>query len=103
MIAEKEKANLAVSILDKFAPYMDRSTDLFQEMGGMITQFGLLVEAFADLPEDKKPVFMNFIRHLNQYIENASANYNDLRGFYSFMVQTTNGLIIEYKNAIGLE
>ena len=103
MIASKEKANLIVEIMGKFAPYMDKSTDQYQDMGTMITGFGMLVESFSDLPEDKKPAFINFIRQFNQYIEQASANYAELRNFYSFMVVSTNELITEYKNAIGME
>lgn len=103
MIAEKEKAQLMVDILDKFAPYMDKSTDLFHSMGGMISSFGALVESFSDLPEEKRAAFMGFIRVFNQYIELNTANYNDLRGFYSFMTSSTNVIIAQYKAAIGAE
>jgi hypothetical protein len=103
MIAEKEKAHLCVQVLEKFAPYMDNSTDLFKKMGEMISNFGLLVESFSELPEDKKKEFMNFIRVFNNYIEHASSNYNDLRGFYSFMTVTTNTSIAEFRTAIGAE
>ncbi len=103
MIAEKEKAHLCVQIIEKFAPHMDDSTDLFKQMGEMITGFGLLVESFSELPEDKKIIFMNFIRLFNNYIEHASTNYNDLRGFYSFMTVTTNTSISAFRTAIGVE
>lgn len=103
MIAEMEKAQLMVQILDKFAPYMDQSTDLFHNMGGMISSFGALVESFSDLPEEKRTAFMSFIRVFNQYIEQNAANYNDLRGFYSYMTSSTNIIIAEYRAAIGAE
>lgn len=102
MIAEKEKAQLAVQVIEKFAPYMDHSTEQFHMMGLMITQFGSLVESFADLPEEKKKAFMVFIKVFNDYIETASANHNELRSYYSFMTQTTNTLIAEFKMAIGV-
>ena len=103
MIAQKEKAQLVVDVLEKFAPYMDQSTDLFQKMGVLITHFGSLVESFAELPDDKKLEFMNFIRTFNTYIEHASTNYSDLRNFYSYMTRTTNVVIQEYKAAIGVD
>ncbi len=102
MIAEKEKAQLAVEVIEKFAPYMDHSTEQFHIMGLMITQFGTLIESFADLPDDKKKEFMAFIKVFNDYIETASGNHNELRSFYSFMTQTTNTLIAEFKIAIGV-
>ena len=102
MIGEKEKAQLAVQVIEKFAPYMDHSTEQFHIMGLMITQFGSLVESFADLPEEKKKEFMSFIKVFNEYIETASNNQAQLRDFYSFMTQTTNTLIAEFKIAIGI-
>ena len=103
MIAEKEKAQLIVEVMQRFAPHMDDSTDLFQKMGGMISNFGQMVESFSDLPEDKKAAFIDFIRLFNNYIEHAGANFNNLRDFYSYMTQTTNTLIHQYKLAIGVE
>ena len=103
MIAEKEKAQLVVEVLGKFAPYMDNSTELFQNMGGLISKFGTLVESFAELPDEKKREFMEFIQFFNGYIEQAATNYNDLRGFYSFMTVTANTIIAEYRAAIGVE
>lgn len=103
MIAEKEKAQLIVEILEKFAPYMDKSTDQFKEMGILITSFGELIDSFSELPDEKKTIFMGFIRMFNNYIELASANYSDLREFYSYMAQTTNSIIADYKNSIGIE
>ena len=103
MIAEKEKAQLVVQVLEKFAPHMDSSTELFQKMGLLITNFGSLLESFSDLPDEKKLELMNFIKYFNAYIEHASTNYNELRGFYSFMTQTTNTIIAEFKTAIGAE
>ena len=102
MIAEKEKAQLAVEVIEKFAPYMDHSTEQFHIMGLMITQFGSLIESFADLAEEKKREFMAFIKVFNDYIETASNNHNELRSFYSFMTLTTNTLIAEFKMAIGV-
>lgn len=103
MIAEKEKAQLIVEVLEKFAPYMDNATDQFQQMGGVITNFGTLIESLAELPDEKKMPLMTFIRLFNIYIEKATANHNELRGFYSFMTSTTNTIIAEYKAAIGVE
>ncbi|MFT3910134.1 MAG: hypothetical protein QM737_11955 [Ferruginibacter sp.] len=103
LIAAKEKAHLSVEVLDKFAPYMDNSTELFQKMGGMISNFGVLVESFSELPEEQKKEFIKFITVFQDYIDSATSNYNDLRGFYSYMTQTTNMLIEEFKMAIGFE
>ena len=103
MIAEKEKAHLSVQIIERFAPYMDNSTEQFHKMGLMISNFGLLVESFSELPEDKKAEFMTFIKLFNNYIAHASRNFADLRDFYSFMTLTTNTLIAEFKTAIGVE
>lgn len=103
LIAAKEKAHLSVEVLEKFAPYMDNSTDLFHKMGGMITNFGVLVESFSELPEEQKKEFMRFIAVFQDYIDKATSNYNDLRGFYSYMTLTTNTLIEEFKLAIGFE
>jgi hypothetical protein len=103
MIAEKEKAQLAVEIMEKFAPYMDNSAEQYHKMGLMISQFGLLVESLSELPEEKKKIFLDYIRVFNSYIEHAGANYNDLRNFYSFMTLTTNTLISQFKNAMGIE
>lgn len=103
LIAAKEKVNLAVGILDQFAPYMDKSTNLFQQMGGMISIFGHLMESVADMPEEQRRSFMPFVQSFNTYIENATTNYNDLRQFYSFMALTTNQLISEFKVSIGME
>ncbi|MEO6668430.1 MAG: hypothetical protein ABIN36_03070 [Ferruginibacter sp.] len=103
LISAKEKAQLSVEVLEKFAPYMDSSTDLFQKMGVMISNFGVLVESFSELPDEQKKEFMQFIGLFQNYIETATSNYNDLRGFYSYMTQTTNSLITEFKQAIGVE
>lgn len=103
LISAKEKAQLSVEILEKFAPYMDNSTELFQKMGIMISNFGVLVESFSELPEDKKREFMKFIGLFQNYIESATSNFNDLRGFYSYMTQKTNLMITEFKLAIGEE
>lgn len=103
MLAQKEKTLLMVQILEKFAPYMDRSTDLFKEMGATISSFGTLVESMSDLPEDKKTEFVAFIKTFNTYIEGASNNYTELSNFYSFLAGTTNNIIAEYKAAMGIE
>ena len=103
LISAKEKAQLSVEVLEKFAPYMDNSTELFQKMGIMISNFGELVESFSELPEEQKKEFMKFIALFQDYIDNATSNYNGLRGFYSYMTQTTNLMIAEFKLAIGVE
>jgi hypothetical protein len=103
LISAKEKAQLSVEVLEKFAPYMDSSTELFQKMGIMISNFGILVESFSELPEEQKKEFMKFIGLFQSYIDNATSNYNDLRGFYSYMTETTNLAITEFKLAIGVE
>ena len=103
LTSAKEKAQLSVEIMEKFAPHMDDSTQLFQKMGEMITNFGVLIESFPEIHGEKKIAFLNFINSFKVYIEGATSNYNDLRAFYSFMTLTTNTLIAEFKEAIGVE
>lgn len=103
MAAEKEKSMLMVEMLEKFAPYMDRSTDLFREMGLMITAFGSLVESLSEeLAADKKVQVMDFIKQFNSYIEHSSETYQQLNDFYAFMAGKTNEIINEYKNLMGM-
>jgi len=102
LLVAKEKVNLIVEVLNKFAPYMDNSTDLFQKMGGMISSFGKLMESVADMPEHERRDFMPFVQSFNNYIENATVNYNSLREFYSYMSLTTNQLMTEFKESIGI-
>ena len=103
MIVEQQKAQLVVEVLEKFAPYMDDATALYTKMGAMITHFGQLVESFSELPEHNKIELMQFIKLFNNYIEHASSNHADLHKFYSYMASTTNGIIADYKHAIGME
>ena len=103
MSAEREKSMLMVEILEKFAPYMDKSTDQFREMGALITNFGTMIESFSDLPDDKKTELMNFIRMFNSYIELASTNYATLNNFYGYMASKTNDIISDYKTSMGME
>jgi|GEM_PF-3561650 len=102
LLVAKEKVNLIVEVLNKFAPYMDNSTDLFQKMGSMISSFGKLMEAVAEMPEQERKDFMPFVQSFNSYIEDATTNYNDLRAFYSYMSLTTNQLMLEFKESIGV-
>lgn len=102
LIAAKERANLSVYILNNFAPYMDHSAKVFQQMGDMINGFGKLMEAVSEMPEQERKAFMPFVQSLNNYVEAATANHNELRKFYSFMTITTNQLIEEFKSSIGM-
>lgn len=103
LIAAKERANLSVEIMNQFAPYMDHSTRVFQQMGEMITGFGKLIEAVSDMPENQRREFMSFVQSLNSYIEAATANHNELRQFYAFLTITTNQIIQEFKASIGMD
>jgi hypothetical protein len=103
MSAEREKSMLMVEILEQFAPYMDKSTGLFKEMGFLISNLGSMIESFSELPDDKKMELMNFITTFNSYIEHASQNYTELNSFYSYLATKTNNIIADYKASMGME
>ena len=103
MVIEREKAVLMTALLEKFAPYMDKSTAQFQQMGNLITNFGTLVESLSDMPDDKKREFMKFIHLFNEYIGTASTNYTELGGFYAYLADTTSHILLDYKKAMGLD
>ncbi len=103
LIAAKERANLSVEILNQFAPYMDHSTNLFKQMGELVSGFGKLMESVSEMPEPQRRDFMPFVQSLNSYVEGATGNFNELRQFYSFLTVTTNQSIADLKASIGMQ
>ena len=76
---KKEKAQLSYEILKQFAPYMDRSNELYEKVDPMLEQFEVLIESFRDLDEEKKALFKTFMELFSSYIDDNEKAYNELK------------------------
>jgi hypothetical protein len=103
MQLEKEKAHLAMEILEKFAPVMDDSTDLFNKIAVLIEDFRSFIESFSNLDEISKTKLTHFTELFTAYINSNTANYLNLNEFKEFIGNKTTTLIDEYKIAAGMK
>lgn len=103
MQIEKAKAHLSVEIQERFAPYMDNSTELFKKMGTVIEHFRTLVDSLSVVEGENKVQFMSFMSLFTEYIELNTNNYEEVQQFYSYLTTQSNSLVTDYKIAAGVE
>jgi len=99
MQTEKAKAHLSVEILERFAPYMDDTTVLFQQLGTVLSTYTALVESMENVDEEQKTKLVPFMRAFNEHIQGFTNNFGELKKHHIYLSQTTQRLIDEYKVA----
>ena len=99
MHTEKAKAHLSVEILEHFAPYMDNTTNLFQQMGTVLSTYTALIESLDDIDEERKTTLVPFMRSFNEHIQSFTTNFGELKKHHIYLSQLTQHLIEEYKAA----
>lgn len=96
----KAKAHLANDIFQKFAPIMDNSESTFSKMTKVCDDFNLLDKDFYNsLTEDNKIYFLRFLESFTDYISDNTKNQKEIVEFYSYIKNTAETLIDDYKRA----